>query len=170
MSSYRIYVPFSEQTKNYFFASRTFLESVGYGEESLLFLSQNALSLFQEYLDFLIEESLVLAHSPITNSAEDTFNMKEVSEELCKETVMSILLPVETQGIYDLIENVREKSLAQNQAEAIVYAISYFAFLVGIVKQGGDVLLGLKTDNGFVLRFYDIELFRLYHSGLTLPN
>ncbi|MCX6757150.1 MAG: hypothetical protein NTW35_03335 [Candidatus Nomurabacteria bacterium] len=163
MPVYRLNVPLTKQTKNYLFHSKAFLESVGRGDDNLLVIINYALRLFENYLDLLDGNIVVLGFS---NMQRNTFSMEEVAKEMHKQALEIIPFTEISQDYADWLESIKIKTDAKDHSEVIIYAISYLAFLVEIIENNGDIFLGQNTKEGLALAHYVIDLFASYRPAL----
>lgn len=159
MGNYRLEVPLTEQTRDYLYNSKAFLESIGRGHDNLLVFINYALKLFENYLNLLDGNIVVLGFSKMQRN---TFSMEEVSKETRKRALEIIPVTEISQDYFDWLESIKIKSEVKNHSEVIIYAISYLAFLVEIFESGGDTFIGKVTEKGLVLAFYEIDLFASY--------
>ncbi|MEI6810969.1 MAG: hypothetical protein WCK60_02895 [Candidatus Nomurabacteria bacterium] len=163
MGIYRLNVPLTKQTKFYLYNTKSFLESVGYDEDNLLVIINYALKLFENYLDLLDGEIVVLGFSRMQRN---TFSMEEVEKEMHKKVLEIIPFTEVSQDYADWLESIKMKTDAKNHSEVIIYAISYLAFLVEIIENNGDIFLGRFTKQGLALAHYVIDLFVPYRPAL----
>lgn len=149
-------IPLTEQTKEYLEKAEAFFKLISQGNFDMVVFFGHALILFENYLDLLYEEKLVVGFSCTEGC---TFHFNEVLDEMYKPEVEVIHLIGITQDFFDLLERLKEKSIADSHSEVAVLAISYFAFLVQVFEDKGETFVNQKTGKGNPLKFYNVDLF-----------
>lgn len=159
MEDYRLSVPLTEQTKGYLSESQEFLWSLKIGDDDLSILIGNALKLFELYLDRRNNGIVVMDFS---NNFKKAFSMEEVAKEMHKKPVETLFLSGISYVFYRQLERVRVKACIKDHSEVVIYAISYFAFLVEIYLSEYTPIHADLFEGACRLSLYEVGLFSSY--------